>query len=153
MTIIIHEACQKYWASETHLAVDECMILYLEHTWHTIKAPHKSIKQDYKIWALEDLDYIFNWLWHSRSLSTEDLSKQFCQKIMTDTQTLIMSLAKSLSESAQDFILYLDNLFINLSLATALGQLDIEIMRSVWVNVLNLFEEIIQLKYVKKSLK
>jgi hypothetical protein len=49
---------------------------------------------------------------------------------MTDTQTLIMFLAKSLSESAQDFILYLDNLFINLSLATALRQLDIEVMRT-----------------------
>ena len=50
---------------------------------------------------------------------------------MTDTQTLIMSLAKSLSEPAQDYILYLDNLFINLSLATALGQLDIGIMGTV----------------------
>ena len=49
---------------------------------------------------------------------------------MTDTQTLIMFLAKSLSEPAQSFILYLDNLFTNLPLATALGQLDIEIMRT-----------------------
>src|SRR5436190_17956500 len=106
------------------------LILYLRHTWHTIKALHKPIKQGYKIWALGDLGYIFNWLWHSRTLGTENLSKQSCQKIMTDTQTLIMSLAKSLSESAQDFILYLDNLFTNLPLATALEQLDIEIMKT-----------------------
>ncbi len=72
---------------------------------------------------------------------------------MTDTQTLIMSLAKSLSESAQDFILYLDNLFINLSLATALRQLDIEIMRTAQVNALDLLKEIVQLKYAKESLK
>ena len=72
---------------------------------------------------------------------------------MIDTQTLIMFLAKSLSELAQDFILYLDNLFINLSLATALEQLDIEIMRTVWVNALDFSEEIVQLKYVKESLK
>ena len=130
MTITICEACQKYWTPEANLAVNENMILYLEHTQHTIKAPHKPIKQGYKIWALEDLGYIFNWLWHSRTLGTENLSKQFCQKIMADTHTLIMSLAKSLSEPAQDFILYLDNLFINLSLATALEQLDIEIMKT-----------------------
>jgi len=43
-----------------HLAVDECMVPYFGHTWHTIKASHKLIKQDYKIWALEDLGYIFN---------------------------------------------------------------------------------------------
>ena len=28
----VHEACQKYWAPGAHLAVDECMILYFEHT-------------------------------------------------------------------------------------------------------------------------
>ena len=72
---------------------------------------------------------------------------------MTDTQTLIMSLAKSLSESAQDYILYLDNLFINLSLATTLKQLDIEIMRTAQVNALDLLKEIVQLKYAKESLK
>ena len=60
LTTIICKACQKYWTSETHLAVDECMMLYFEHIWHAIKALHKSIKQDYKIWTLENLDYIFN---------------------------------------------------------------------------------------------
>src|SRR5436190_10831792 len=129
------------------------LILYLRHTWHTIKALHKPIKQGYKIWALGDLGYIFNWLWHSRILSTENLSKQSCQKIMTDTQTLIMFLAKNLSESAQDFILYLNNLFINLFLATALEQLDIKVMRTVQINALHLSEEIVQLKYAKESLK
>ena len=64
-----------------------------------------------------------------------------------------MFLVKNLSESAQDFILYLDNLFINLSLATALEQLDIEIMKTAQINVLDLSEEIVQLKYAKKSLK
>ena len=48
---------------------------------------------------------------------------------MTDTQTLVISLAKSLSDSAQDYILYLDNLFINILLADALEQLDIEVMK------------------------
>jgi len=40
---------------------------------------------------------------------------------MTDTQTLVISLAKSLPNSAaQDYILYLDNLFNNIFLAEAL---------------------------------
>ena len=56
----IRKACQKYWTLGAHLAVDECMIPYLEHTWHAIKTPHKSIKQGYKIWALADLGYIFS---------------------------------------------------------------------------------------------
>ena len=48
---------------------------------------------------------------------------------MTDTQTLVIFLAKSLSNlAAQDYILYINNLFINDLLAKTLSQLDIEIM-------------------------
>ena len=48
---------------------------------------------------------------------------------MADTQALVISLAKSLLNlAAQDYILYLDNLFGNGLLAKTLGQLDIEIM-------------------------
>ena len=73
---------------------------------------------------------------------------------MTDIQTLIISLAKSLSNlTVQDYILYLDNLFINISLADALEQLDIEIMRIMWINASEFSLSLIQLKHAKESLK
>ena len=72
---------------------------------------------------------------------------------MTDIQILVMSLAKSLSNSAQDYTLYFDNLFINDSLAKTLKKLDIEVMRMTQVKALELSLIIRQLKYVKKSLK
>ena len=72
---------------------------------------------------------------------------------MTDTQALIISLAKSLLNSDQDYTLYLDNLFNNILLADALTQLKIEIMRTARVNVIELPLSIIQLKNIKKSLK
>ena len=50
---------------------------------------------------------------------------------MTDTQILVMSLAKSLQNPAQDYTLYLDNFFINDSLAKTLRKLDIEIIRMI----------------------
>ena len=107
------------------------MIPYFEHTWHTIKAPNKPIQQDYKIWALEDRDYIFSWLWYSKARGTESLDSRSRQNSMTDTQALVISLAKSLPDlTVQDYILYLDNLFINISLADALEQLGIEIMET-----------------------
>ena len=81
----IRKVCQKYWVSRAHLAVNESMILYLEHIWHVIKTSHKSIKQDYKFWTLEDHDYIFNWLWHSKVQDTEDLDSKSHYKFMTDT--------------------------------------------------------------------
>ena len=128
MATTIREACQKYWAPGAHLAVDEGMIPYLGHTRHTIKAPHKPIKQGYKIWAVGDLGYIFNWLWYSKTLGTEGLGKKSCRNTMADTQTLVMSLAKSLPNPAQGYTLYLDNLFTNGPLTKALRRLGIGVM-------------------------
>ena len=104
------------------------MVPYFGHTRHTIKAPHKPIKQGYKIWALGDLGYIYNWHWYSKTRGTEDLDTRSHQNAMTDTQTLVMSLAKSLPNPDQDYILYLDNLFTNGPLVKALRQLGIGVM-------------------------
>ena len=73
---------------------------------------------------------------------------------MTDIQILIISLAKSFSNSAaQDYILYINNLFTNSPLAKALSQLDIEIMSTTQVKALELPLTIRQLKQAKESLK
>jgi hypothetical protein len=47
---------------------------------------------------------------------------------MADTQALVLSLAKSLSDPAKSYILYLDNLFPSILLAVELGKLDIEVI-------------------------
>ena len=73
---------------------------------------------------------------------------------MTDTQILVIFLAKSfLNLTAQDYILYTDNLFINSLLAKILCQLDIEVMSTTQVKALELFLTIKQLKQAKESLK
>jgi len=72
---------------------------------------------------------------------------------MADIQALIVSLAKSLPDPAiQDYILYLDNLFINVPLVDALGQLDIWVMRTTRVNASGLSLSLIQLKHTKEPL-
>jgi len=73
---------------------------------------------------------------------------------MTDIQTLIIFLAKNLLNLiAQDYILYINNLFINDLLAKILSQLNIKIMSTIWVKALELSLIIRQLKQVKESLK
>ena len=130
------------------------MISYFEHTWHMIKTKHKPIQQDYKIWALEDHDYIFSWLWYSKSRGTESLGSKSRRNPMADTQALVISLAKSLPDlTVQDYILYLDNLFTNIPLADALGQLDIEVMRTTRIKASGFSLSLIQLKQAKKPLK
>ena len=119
--------------------MNEYMIFYFRHIRHTIKAPNKPIQQGYKVWALGDRGYIFSWLWYSKSRGTEGLGSRSRRNPMADTQALIISLAKSLLDLiVQDYILYLDNLFTNISLADALEQLNIEVMKTTRINTLEL---------------
>src|SRR5436190_14855429 len=134
--------------------MDECMIPYFGHIRHTIKAPNKPIQQGYKIWALGDRCYIFSWLWYSKSRGTEGLGSRSRRNPMADTQALVISLAKSLPDlTVQDYILYLDNLFTNIPLADALGQLGIGVMRTTRIKASGFLLSLIQLKQAKKPLK
>jgi Transposase IS4 len=73
---------------------------------------------------------------------------------MADTQTLVISLAKSLpNPAAQGYILYTDNLFTNRLLAKALSKLDIGIMGTTRVTASGLPPELIRLKKAKELLK
>ena len=85
----------------------------------------------------------------------KNLNMKSHQNIMTDIQILFLFLAKNLlnSNSAQSYILYFDNLFINISLVNALRQLGIEVMRIMQVNAKEFFLSLIQLKHTKESLK
>ena len=72
---------------------------------------------------------------------------------MGDTQALVISLARSLPDPAIGYTLYLDNLFPNSPLVTALGQPGIGIMGTVRVNALGLPLSLVQLKHGKEALK
>jgi len=71
---------------------------------------------------------------------------------MTDTQTLVLSLAKSLSDSAQSYTLYFDNLFFNIFLAVKLEKLDIKVISTARVSTKELSSSLIELKHAKKIL-
>jgi len=72
---------------------------------------------------------------------------------MTDIQTLVLFLAKSLSDSAKSYTLYLDNLFSSILLAVALKKLDIEVMSTAQINTSELSSSLIQLKHSKEILE
>jgi hypothetical protein len=72
---------------------------------------------------------------------------------MADTQALVISLAKSLPNPAIGYTLYLDNLFGNIPLATALGKLGIGVMGTARITALAFPLSLIQLKKAKESLK
>ena len=129
------------------------MISYLGRTRHAIKAPHKPIKQGYKFWALADLGYIYNWLWHSKARGTEGLGRRSRRGTMADTQALVLSLAKCLPDPVKGYTLYLDNLFPSIPLAIELGKLDIGVMSIARLNTLGFPSSLIELKRGKEILK
>ena len=129
------------------------MVRYFGHTRHTIKAPHKSIKQGYKVWALGDCGYIFNWLWYSKYQGTEGLGSKSRENTIANTQALVLSLAKSLPDPVKGYTLYLDNLFPSIPLAVALGKLGIGVMSTARLNTLGLPSSLIELKRGKEVLK
>jgi hypothetical protein len=128
------------------------MVPYFGHTRHTIKAPHKPIKQGYKIWSLGDCGYTFNWLWYSKDRGTEGLGSKSRGNTMADTQALVLSLAKSLPNLTQGYTLYLDNLFPNIPLAVELGKLGIGVMGTARITTKGLPLSLIQLKNAKEVL-
>jgi hypothetical protein len=94
-------------------------------------------------------------LWYSKAQGTEGLplrsSQRSSQRPLADTQALVISLAKSLPEH-QGYTLYLDNLFTNVPLANALGELGIGVMGTTRATALGLPLGLSQLKQAKTSL-
>ncbi len=76
---------------------------------------NKPIKQGYKMWALCDRGYLFNFLFHSRFWKTGELEKH---PLLTDTQSVVYQLALSLPPlpDGQTYTIYLDNLFTSIPL-------------------------------------
>ena len=72
---------------------------------------------------------------------------------MTDTQALVLSLAKRLPDPACGYTLYLDNLFPSIPLAVKLGKLGIGVMSTARLTTLGLSSSLIQLKRGKKVLE
>jgi Transposase IS4 len=73
---IVKQNCRALWSSSSYLAVDEAMIAYRGRSFHKVKLSNKSIKEDYKVWILEDHGYVYDWLWHSHIEGPEDIPKK-----------------------------------------------------------------------------
>jgi hypothetical protein len=59
----IRDMCKKLYTLRSHITIDEAMLAYRGSTSHTVKLPKKPIKEGYKVWALGEHGYIWDWLW------------------------------------------------------------------------------------------
>ena len=59
---MVKQNCKNNWQPSSHLAIDEAMIAYRGRSSHKVKLPNKPIKEGYKVWVLDDVGYVYDWL-------------------------------------------------------------------------------------------
>jgi len=139
----------------THVTIDEIMMAFRGRSEHTTKLPNKPIKEGYKNWVLDEHGYVWNWLWYSLVNSTEGAHEPQDVRILKDlpeTRRMIMRLALQLPIQENDYILYLDNLFVSVPLAEALREASVGITGTTRKNSSGLPQWLLDLKHENKKL-
>ena len=121
---IFRDNCQKFWKPGSNLAVDEMMIRFFGRSVHTTKMINKPIKQGYKMWAICERGYLFNFMFYSRFWKTIELDNH---ELLTTHQNVVFTLARSLPNlpTGQTYTIYMDNLFTNTVLFRELKKIGI----------------------------
>ena len=122
---ILRQKSSFYWILSTNITVDEVMIKFEGRTSQKITIPGKPILIGFKIFALADSGYIFNWECTKPGLNEGLLATKKCVSIsisnfekttlLNPTQSIVIRLTSCLSffieEKKLNFHLFLDNLF------------------------------------------
>jgi hypothetical protein len=107
----------------TNTTVDEMMVRFFGRSKHIVKMPKKPIKEGYKIFAICEAGYTYNWLFHSRTVGTTELPTESTSALgLAPTQGLVHHLALSLPHKEFDFNVYMDNLFTTVPLLLSLRE-------------------------------
>ena len=96
----------------SHTAIDEYMIKETGRTHHSTQAPGKPISEGYKLFAIGDEGYLYNFSWYSPVQGLEGRPKV---KGLGDTSAMVYKLATDILPP--DSILFMDNYFTEPKLA------------------------------------
>jgi len=103
---------QELYLPSTHVAMDEMMVKFKGRSGHTIRMPGKPIPVGYKVLAICDAGYTFDWMYTSCICSIAGLEKV---AELTPTGLAILQLCSSL-DSTRRYIVYTDNAFTTVPL-------------------------------------
>ena len=104
---ILRQKSAFYWLSSTNITVDEVIIKFKGRTLQKVTIPDKSILTGFKIFALTDSDYIFNWecikpglnegLLTVKKCISVSISNSLKTTLLNSTQSVVVCLASCLS--------------------------------------------------------
>ena len=96
------ENCSFYWLSSINLIVDKFMLKFKGRTTQKIIIFNKSILTEFKIFALEDFNYTYNW---------ECIKFDFVEKILAEKKQIFVNILNSFLfsflNSTQSIIIWL----------------------------------------------
>ena len=116
--------CKAYMQPGSNVSVDEMMIRFHGRSKHTTKMPNKPIPKGYKIWALCEAGYLYNFMMYSRIWKTVEIADH---AILTDMANVVYTLAQTLPPlpEGQTYTIYMDNLFTSTNLFRVLRDIGI----------------------------
>jgi hypothetical protein len=133
--------CQQAALPSSWLTVDEAMTAFKGRSSHTVKMPGKPISEGYKIWVLSCRGgYIIDWLYHSRIDGAQGCSKRKQRYYLPPVPYRWTPLAETFEVPVllmerlifriphQNWLLFLDNLFLTVELAHILLQMGVGVM-------------------------
>jgi len=163
---ILREKSAYYWLLSTNLTVDEVMLKFEERTSQKIIISCKSISTGFKLFALDDFDYIYNWectwpgiieeILREKKKVSISISNSSISTSLNPTQLVIIRLVNSLSKFIKDelfFHFYLDNLFVCWKSAQTLKKREIAVTGTVWKGVTDYSPRLLQLKKINRALE
>ena len=164
MVTEVRKNCQAFVIPASWLAVDEAMVHFEGRSVHTLKMKNKPISEGFKIWVLAFSNgYIYLWLFHSHREGTETIGKTtrpFSQMpgmdeaYLAPTFQVPVELCRQIRKAWPhlQFIVFLDNLFLNVPVAHVLLNLGVALMGTTRKNAEGIPEPLLILKEEAKAL-
>jgi hypothetical protein len=126
MSSHIFTIAQELWVPRRDLAVDEIMERFTGQSLDIVTIPSKPIPTRYKVWAVAQLGYILNVIYH-QNRKGPIRSKVPKGSSINPTQAVVVSLLQSLRKPpirpSFCYCVWLDNLFMSTTLLSYLQKL------------------------------
>ncbi len=146
--------------------MDEVILKYEERTSQKITISCKPISTGFKLFALDDSDYIYNWECTRPSIAegisrekkkvSISISNSSISTSLNPTQSVIIRLTNSLSKFIKNrlfFHFYLNNLFVYWKSAQTLKERRIAVTETVRKGATDYSPRLLQLKKINRALE
>jgi len=122
----IRQISQSVYHPSSNVSVDEMMVRFQGRSLHTIKMKNKPISEGYKIFAICDRGFTFDWRFSSRIDHIDGISRNpQLRGSLSPTSQCVLELAKSLPYGSNRYTVFMDNYFSNVDLFVRLRELGI----------------------------